>query len=141
MFIDADDFIKIPLDKMPTGHRYFQLTINDVVGTFLLDTGASKSCIGFEESARFDVAIKKDSLEAAGAGAEKLVVHRSKKSHIRHDNYALGRLNFLIMDLAAINASLKKEKASPVDGIIGADFLHKNKAVIRYRPDFLYLKK
>ena len=39
-------YIQIPLKKMITNHMELNVTINGVAGRFILDTGASNSCVG-----------------------------------------------------------------------------------------------
>jgi len=141
MKFNLQAYIKIPLFEMPTGHHYAEIRVNGMLGTFLLDTGASKSCVGVEESPQFSIIPKEGPREAAGAGSEKLVVHPSEKSSLSYEKYQLGKLNFLLLDLSAINASLANEGADAIDGILGADFFYKKKAIICYQPAVLYLKK
>ena len=38
-------YIKIPLKKMVTNHMELNAKINGIAGRFILDTGASNSCV------------------------------------------------------------------------------------------------
>ena len=49
---------KIPFKVSKTQHLLIKATINGVNGNFILDTGASNSCIGFENVSYFNVASK-----------------------------------------------------------------------------------
>ena len=39
-----------------------------------------------------------------------------------------------------INHALEKQNAKPIQGIIGADILHKGEAIIDYKKKYLFLK-
>ena len=47
------NYVRIPLKSVGTGHLKFDARINGVAGEFILDTGASNTCIGFEDLERF----------------------------------------------------------------------------------------
>ncbi|NBS20101.1 MAG: acid protease, partial [Flavobacteriia bacterium] len=40
--------------------------------------------------------------------------------------------SFVLLDMQHINNTLAHENVAPIDGILGADFLRKNKAIIDY---------
>jgi len=44
-----------------------------------------------------------------------------------------------LLDLTHINTTLSSQGALPIEGIIGADFLKKNKVVVDYRNRKLWL--
>lgn len=47
-FLFAKDYIRVKLKLTKTNHFEIKATINGVKGLFILDTGASNSCVGFE---------------------------------------------------------------------------------------------
>ena len=47
----------------------------------------------------------------------------------------------VVLDLEHINKALTKQKAKPVNGIIGADILEQGKAIIDYNKKKVYLSK
>ena len=68
-FIEAEGFYRIPLKRLATGHYLFSAKINGISGHFILDTGASTSCVGFTDSAHFLLVSEESIIKAAGAGA------------------------------------------------------------------------
>lgn len=118
-----------------------QLQINGFSGRFLVDSGASKSCVSFQLQEAFQLTTNAPAIAAAGAGKDKLHAQPTKASNIQFKKIPLGRLSFLLLDMEAINATLMEEGEQPIDGILGADFLRKKSAVITYKPNRLYLKQ
>ena len=61
------------------------------------------------------------------------------KSKLKLGRHEVGKLGFVLLDLTHINVTLSSQGASPIEGIIGADFLKKNKVMIDYRNRKLWL--
>ena len=137
----SESYHQLPLKRMRTGHLCLQLQINGFSGRFLVDSGASKSCISFLLQEAFQLTTNAPAIAAAGAGKDKLHAQPTKASNIQFKKIPLGRLSFLLLDMEAINATLIEEGEQPIDGILGADFLRKKSAVITYKPNRLYLKQ
>ena len=137
----SESYHQLPLKRMRTGHLCLQLQINGFSGRFLVDSGASKSCVSFQLQEAFQLTTNSPAIAAAGAGKDKLHAQPTKASNIQFKQIPLGRLSFLLLDMEAINATLMEEGEQPIDGILGADFLRKKSAVITYKPNRLYLKQ
>lgn len=58
---------KLHLTK--TNHFEIKAYINGIKGSFILDTGASNSCLDFSSIDRFKLKAKNSEVKAAGAGA------------------------------------------------------------------------
>ena len=54
---------------MVTNHMELDAKINGVTGKFILDTGASNSCVGIGMIEYFKIQAEKSETKAAGAGA------------------------------------------------------------------------
>ena len=67
--LEQNGFERIPLKKLKTGHYKLKVRVNSVLGDFILDTGASTSCIGIMEASFFKLISEKSEIKAAGAGA------------------------------------------------------------------------
>ena len=137
----SESYLQLPLKRMRTGHLCLQLQINGFSGRFLVDSGASKSCVSFQLQEAFQLTTNAPAIAAAGAGTDKLHAQPTKASNIQFKQIPLGRLSFLLLDMEAINATIMEEGEQPIDGILGADFLRKKSAVITYKPNRLYLKQ
>lgn len=140
-FLETQQYIRIPLLLTGTDHFELDARINGVAGKFILDTGASHSCVGLDRSEFFGLATQESEIKAAGAGAVGMETLISAGNSIQIGTWKKGRIGIVLFDLVHVNQALLSHKAMPVDGIIGADVLKKGKAVIDYHKKSLYLKK
>ena len=115
--------------------------INGVAGNFILDTGASNSCVGFESIDLFLLDAKKSKTKAAGAGATGMFTQLALKNQLQLGSWKDSNFELVIFDLSHVNEALTQHKAKPVHGIIGADVLIKGKAIVDYYNHYLYLLK
>jgi len=115
-------------------------TINGVPGNFILDTGASNSCVGFESIELFQLTAGKTKTKAAGAGATGMFTQIAKSNKLQIGTWKNKDFHLVVFDLSHVNEALKQYKAKPVQGIIGADVLIEGKGIIDYYNHSLYLK-
>lgn len=134
------NYIRIPLVLTATNHFEIKAKINTVEGTFILDTGASNTCVGIDRVEYFNLISKESKIKAAGAGATNMETLISKKNTIELCSWNYKKLKIVVFDLKHINEALITHDAEPVDGIIGADILKKSKAIIDYGKKCIYLK-
>ncbi len=134
-------YVKIKLKKTITNHFEVKAKINGIKGRFILDTGASNSCVGYDMVEQFKLATKESKIKAAGAGASEMEAHNSSKNSLKIGDWKYHNLNLVVFDLSHVNIALKNHGASKVQGIIGADILDKGEAIIDYKKQRLYLKK
>ena len=139
-FLVKRGYSKIKLKLIKTNHFEIKASINGVKGRFILDTGASSSCVGFEAINRFKLKVKDSEIKAVGAGASNMETQISKSNHIKIGAWKKNRVALILFNLSHVNNGLINHDADPVDGIIGADILKKGKAVIDYEKKYLYLK-
>lgn len=133
-------YTKIKLKFTKTNHFEIKASINGVNGRFILDTGASSSCVGFEAIETFNLIAKDSKIKAAGAGATDMLTQVSKKNTLKIGKWKKDKVVLVLFNLSHVNNALTNHNAKPVDGIIGADILKKSKAVIDYDKKYLYLK-
>jgi hypothetical protein len=134
-------YIQIPLKKMITNHMELNATINGVAGRFILDTGASNSCVGIGMIDYFKIQAEKSETKAAGAGATDMETQQSENNNLEIGKWKNKNFSLVLFDLVHVNKALTLHEAEEVHGIIGADILQKGKAVIDYNKNVLYLKK
>lgn len=139
-FLLDKGYTKIRLTLTKTNHFEIKATINGVKGLFILDTGASSSCVGFEAIETFNLIAKDSDVKAAGAGAIDMLTQISNKNEVKIGKWKKDKVALILFNLTHVNAALTNYNAKPVDGIIGADILKKAKAVIDYDHKQLYLK-
>ncbi|MBQ0787451.1 MAG: clan AA aspartic protease [Oceanihabitans sp.] len=140
-FLGKQEYLKIKLKLTRTNHFEVKASINGVKGLFILDTGASSSCVGFEAIETFGLKVKDSEIKAAGAGATNMLTQISKKNKLKIGRWKNEKTALILFDLTHVNTALTNHNAKPVDGIIGADILKKGKAIIDYEKKHLYLKK
>ncbi len=139
-FLLTKSYTKIKLKLTKTNHFELKASVNGTKGSFILDTGASNSCLGFEGVSHFNLKIKASNIKAVGAGASNMLTKISKLNTIKIGRWIHTKMTIIVFDLSHVNEGLINHNADPVDGIIGADILKKGKAVIDYEKKYLYLK-
>ncbi len=117
---------------LKSNHIYCKMELNSVQGIFLIDSGASNSCIDIERQYKFKLDKFKKSYSASGAGNEKFDAYKTKKGKFSYKKKVIDKLNFLLIDMSPINIALNKTDEVSIDGIIGADFLLKNNAILNF---------
>lgn len=138
--LKKDDYKKIKFKVTKTQHLLIKASVNGVKGDFILDTGASNSCVGFESIPLFKLKASKSKTKAAGAGATGMFTQLAKQNKLQMGTWKSCDFHLVIFDLSHVNEALTQHKAKPVQGIIGADILLKGKAIIDYFNHCLYLQ-
>ena len=133
-------YIKIPLILSGTNHLEITASINGIRGRFILDTGASNTCVGLDKTSYFKLISKDSKIKAAGAGATDMETLVSAKNVIEIGSWKKEKQKIVVFHLVHVNEALKAHESLPVDGIIGADILIKSKAVIDYKSGNLFMK-
>lgn len=135
------DYKRIKFKISRTNHLLLSASINGVKGDFILDTGASNSCVGFDQADFFRLTTENSKTKAAGAGAIDMFTQAAHKNLLKIGRWTYDDFNLVIFDLSHVNMALEQHRAKRVQGIIGADVLIHGQAVIDYESQFLYLKK
>ena len=86
-------YATIKLKKINTNHFELKATLNGVKGRFILDTGASNSCIDFSLSEKFKLKVTDSDTKAAGAGAIGMETKIAKKNAIQLKDWKFKNLN------------------------------------------------
>ncbi|MGQ7946141.1 retropepsin-like aspartic protease [Flavobacterium sp. WC2509] len=140
ILLKKEKYKKIKFKVIKTQHLLIKAKINGVKGKFILDTGASNSCIGFESISNFKVKAEDSTTKAAGAGGVGMLTQTASQNKLQLGSWKYSGFELVIFDLSHVNEALISYKAKPVDGIIGADVLMKGKGIIDYFNHCLYLK-
>jgi len=139
-FLQKKGYGKVKLHLTKTNHFEIKATINGKKGLFILDTGASSSCVGFEGIETFKLKAEDSSIKAAGAGAIDMDTKMARKNKVKIGKWSNNKVVLVLFNLTHVNTALINHNSKPVDGIIGADILKKAKGVIDYEKKYLYLK-
>jgi predicted aspartyl protease len=133
-------YTRVRLQTLPTNHYVLIATLNGVEGRFILDTGASTTCVSAELTAHFHLNAKPSEEKASSASANELDTEVAHHNELVIGSWSSKRRSVVLFDMQAVNHALQKLDIKSVDGIIGADILQSIKAVIDYQNDWLYLK-
>jgi len=140
-FLLNQGYTKIKLHLTKTNHFEIIAKINGVKGLFILDTGASNSCVDFDTATMFKLNVKESDVKAAGAGAADMKTQVSNQNNFKIGKWKKNKIVLVLFSLTHVNTALTAHNSKPVDGIIGADILKKGKAIIDYEKKYLYLKQ
>ena len=138
--LEKKKYIRIPLILTATNHFEITAKLNGIAGRFILDTGASNTCVGMDKTEFFNLISRDSEIKAAGAGATNMLTQISSKNKIEIGNWNRKKIKIVLFDLSHVNEALTSHNALPVDGIIGADLLKRSKAIIDYDKKCVYLK-
>ncbi len=140
-FLKTADYKKVKFRIIKTNHLVIKATINGIHGNFILDTGASNSCVDFDNVTYFKLKARNSKTKAAGAGAIDMITQTARKNQLKIGTWSFNAFNLVVFDLSHVNQALENHKAEPVQGIIGADILLAGKGIIDYPNRYLYLKE
>ena len=138
-FLKSEGYSSIKLMFLETKHYLIEAKVNGIKGRFILDTGASNSCICTSLEDKFKV-ISKESKEKASSATSQMTHTKISKSNTIQIGKWEDKINIITFDMNHINNSLSEKKIDPIDGIMGADILKKSKAILDYKSNKLYLK-
>ena len=138
--LNNQQFVKVKLYKIKTQHLICFGSINNIKATFLIDTGASNSCISLENIDVYDLKTEGEKFEASGASDKKMEAILSRECRFKLGRFSMKKQKFVLLDLNHINSLLESQNVKKINGIIGAEFLKATKAIIDYDNLDLFLK-
>lgn len=132
--------LRVPLEKNKLGHITVLGQVNGRSARFILDTGASATCIDLKSAARLRIPLKPVTGQASGYGGD------SEKVMVGHATVRLGEIGARSMevtaiDLTSVTRAYTAAGAGSIDGVIGDDVLSGRSAIIEYETRSLYLRK
>lgn len=134
-------YVKVKLTKINTNHFIIKAKINGVKGRFILDTGASNSCVGLHLVDKFKLIAENNETKVAGAGTTGIETKIALKNSVKISDWRYKNFTIVLLDLVHITEALKEHYSKPIHGIIGAEILEKGNAIIDYKKQCVYLKK
>ncbi|MBT5233364.1 MAG: clan AA aspartic protease [Flavobacteriaceae bacterium] len=138
-FLKSKGYSSVKLIFLVTKHYLIEAKLNGIDGTFILDTGASNSCICTSLEDKFKV-ISKESKEKASSANSEMTNTKISKSNIIQIGKWEDKINLISFDMNHINNALSQKKVSPIDGILGADILKKSNSILDYKSNKLFMK-
>ena len=116
-----------------SNHILIECKINNVSGTFIVDTGASNSCINYLSASKFNIEFEVSNEKASSATDEINEIFNSKENILKIGDFQKNDFDLVLFDMTFLNNSLKEKGVSEVDGIIGGDILNELNACINYK--------
>ena len=138
-FLKSKGYSSVKLIFLVTKHYLIEAKVNGIDGTFILDTGASNSCICTSLEDKFKVISKESKEKASSANSEMTNTKISKRNTIQIGKWE-DKINLISFDMNHINNALSQKKVSPIDGILGADILKKSNSILDYKSNKLFMK-
>ena len=138
-FLKESGYFNVKLQFLKTKHYSIEAKINGVNGKFILDTGASNSCICASLENNFKI-ISKETLEKASSATSEISNAKISKNNTIQIGKWENKINLISFNMDHINQALGEKKINSIDGILGADILKKSKAILDYKSNKLYLK-
>ena len=138
-FLKSKGYSSVKLIFSETKHYLIEAKVNGIDGRFILDTGASNSCICTSLEDKFKV-ISKESKEKASSANSEMTNTKISKSNIIQIGKWENKINLISFDMNHINNALSQKKVSPIDGILGADILKKSNSILDYKSNKLFMK-
>ena len=115
-----------------SNHIIIECKVNSINGRFIVDTGASNSCIDIMLVKKFELSFKKSNEKASSATNQINEIFFSKKNTLEIAGLIKNDFELIIFDMSHINKSFNEKKIDEIDGIIGSDILLKFNATINY---------
>ncbi len=137
--------IKIPLQIIELEEGNFHIIATGIfnegtTGYWAVDTGASKTVFdkNLEEFYSFS-GKKEEEIHSAGIGEKPLITSIGTLTPFRLGKFKIESLKVALIDLSNINQLYYRATNLEICGLIGGDFLVKNKAIIDYKRKILQL--
>ena len=138
-FLITKGYSSVKLIFLKTKHYLIECKVNGVEGKFILDSGASNSCVCNSLEKKFKLETKENTIKASSATSEMTNTNLSKKNEIQIGKWS-DKLNIITFDMNHINKTLGEKGIDSIDGIIGADVLKKSNAILDYKSNKIYFK-
>ena len=123
-----------------SNHIQIECEVNNVSGIFLVDTGASNSCINYLSASKFNIEFKKSNENASSATNKISETYYSKNNILKIGDCEKTNFNIVLFDMTYINNSLKEKDINEVEGIIGGDILNQLNVCINYKKKEIILE-
>ena len=132
-FIKLMSRYSIPFKILSTNHIIIDAEVNNEVGKFLIDTGASNSCIDVNKLEKFNLKFEKSDETASSATGEINETFISKKNSLLIGKFYISDFDVILFNMKHVIKSLLNKDEIEIDGIIGSDMLIENNATIDYK--------
>lgn len=127
-----NNFRAIPFIFSESGHLVTRGNINEHDALFIVDTGASHTCIDLQGAEKKGLSIASSDEFAGGLGGINIERHDTIIDRLYVGEVLLEVLPVAVLDLSHINRAIEQLGCLPIDGVIGNDILKQYNAIIDY---------
>lgn len=138
--LKSKGYSRVKLTSINTNHFLVEAHINEMRGVFILDTGASATCVDLEHTSKFQLTSEPSTEKASSASSNEMHTEMATRNFLQIGKWFSKNMSIVLFDMKAVNEALKLQDNEPVDGILGADVLKSGQAIIDYKNNWLYLK-
>ena len=135
------NMVAVPLTELPSRHHVLTVDINNVPGTFLLDTGANRSIVRESRLSRFHIE------RAESHGQARLINLREIERGRAHDinSLSINNIPFPLGQILSANLDhlldpIESVSAITIDGVLGMDALLSLGTLLDIRTVTLYIE-
>lgn len=115
-------------------HPLIKGELNGETITLIIDTGASRTVLSNKLTIGLPlISSENEEPFAAGINAERMIVEQVKIENIKIDGIEFKDIVVFSTDLEAISNLYEEMAGIRIDGLVGCDFLIKNKAVLDFQ--------
>lgn len=130
----------VPLQRLATGHFSIQAHAGALPLTLIVDTGAGRTVLDREWAVQAEVPLIEQESTATGLGGTGQRLALATLRDLNIGPVALDTMQVAVLDLSHVNVGLRQAEQMPIQGIIGADFLHTHDAILDYQGPTLYVR-
>ena len=130
----------ISFNLTKSNHILFECIVNGIKGKFILDTGASNSCIDYLSALKFNISFKISKEKASSASNQISETFYSRNNKLEIAGLTKKNFEIILFDMSHINNSFNEKEIDEIDGIIGGDVLIEFNANINYLNKKISLK-
>ena len=138
--LEQEGYYSIGFRIRKSNHLYINGKLNKTKALFLIDTGASNTCVDSNAQDDFKILSKNLKSKASGAGTNNMDAASSKNNQLQLGIFKINDVNLIVLDLSHVNIALEAHGLPTVHGIIGSDLLKKHGAIISYPEQLLFIK-
>ena len=118
---------------LKSNHIIVKAEINNNFGNFIIDTGASNSCVDLKYANFFNLNYEPFLENIASATETIRKTYISKNNKINFGKWVIKKFDLVLFDMSYIQELLSENKNIKVVGIIGSDILKKGNSKLNYR--------
>lgn len=122
----------LEFSRESTGHITVGAMLAGKPARFIVDTGAGSTCIHSGYLDMYKLSLSMKSKRGGGVGNTAMKMTTVAKHDLSLNGVDLSGFKLIAIDLSHVISALEKKKIDGIVGVIGADVLHRNHAVIDY---------